>query len=319
MIEPGKAIFCQSREKYFVKNVVHTLLDHQSVDKMIEDGEDGFFETLLDFCDGGSIAVLQAYFDESERRDGLLCVAGYSFTSTHARKFSKDFHALFQPYGGLHMKELVSKKKAYKGISDTKRDGLIKEAVRLVTEHFSYGAAVAVNIHEFNRYAPSQVRGFGHAYPFLCHAVMMAMVTVAKTHNDQNKIHYIFEDGHPRENEARFLVALMTSTPELKEFYRYHGYSFLPKSDAIPLQAADLLAWEVGKFKTETLDTDARPPRLSLMRMIAERGSDRYHLHFLEGAKLQKGMNDYQKLWGGLTEEQLETMRCVNNVNKRPI
>ena len=48
------------------------------------DIREGFFETLLEFCPG-SVALLQAYFDESERSNGPLCVAGYVFWSSAAK------------------------------------------------------------------------------------------------------------------------------------------------------------------------------------------------------------------------------------------
>jgi len=297
-----------------------TYLTNQSVDMMIDDvSEDGFFDTLLDYCGGGPIAVLQAYFDESERQNGLLCVAGYGFMPTHARKFSKEFGAVFGSYGGFHMKELVAKKKGYKGISDAKREELIKDAVRIVTEHFSFGVAVAVNMHEYDKFAPTRIRGLSHAYPFLCHCAMMAMVTVAKQRGLNDGMTYIFEAGHSRMAAAKFNVSQMTSTPDLRKFYNYRGHAFLPKSDAVPLQAADLLAWEIGKFKTETLDSEQRDIRMSLLRLIAP-DSSRYSIHFMQGERLRVAMDKFRKLGlEQITEDDIERVRRATDASERQI
>jgi len=139
--------------------------------------------------------VLKAYFDESERNEGLLCVAGYAFAPHQASKFAKEFESVFGKYGGFHMKELVHRKKAYKGISEAERTELIREAVRIVCDRFSYGVAVTVDIREYLTFAPRFIRGFGQAYPFLCHLGMFAMADLAKKNGDFRPISYFLKVG----------------------------------------------------------------------------------------------------------------------------
>ena len=69
--------------------------------------------------------MLRAFFDESEREIGLLCVAGYVFASEQARKLAKEFRAEFAKYGGFHMNELAHKRKGYSNLSDLERCRLI--------------------------------------------------------------------------------------------------------------------------------------------------------------------------------------------------
>ena len=207
-----------------------------------DNASDGFFETLLQFVGKGKIALLEAYFDESERPNGLLCVAGYVFAAPQARKLTKEFREAFGPYGGFHMKELIHKQKGYKGISDKDRDRLVKRAVGIVKSRFSYGVAITVNRHEYEAKAPRWIRGFRDAYPFLCHLAMTAVGALAEKHNDPGPITYIFEAGHPFEAEARDAIKQVCVTPHLRKLYRYAGDAFLPKADAIPLATADLLS-----------------------------------------------------------------------------
>ena len=259
------------------------------------DARGGFFETLLQFVGKGKVALLEAYFDESERANGLLCVAGYVFAAPQARKLTKEFRAAFGSYGGFHMKELVHKRKGYKGISDKERARLVKRAVDIVNKRFTYGVAITVNRHEYETQAPRWIRGFKNAYPYLCHMAMLAVATLAEKHNDPGPITYIFEAGNPFEAEARDAVKQVATTPELKRLYRHSGDAFLPKADAVPMQAADLLSWETAKFKVETEDENLRPIRESLLSLLAA-NPKRYHVSFCGGATLTRTLKKYGQL-----------------------
>jgi hypothetical protein len=249
---------------------------------------DGFFNTLLDYCEGQIVAILQAYFDESQRKTGLLCVAGFVFAAPQAKKFSKEFSAVFGRYGGFHMVDLVARRQGFKGISEADRDLLIREAVRIVAQRFTYGVAVAANVAEYDAIAPKFMTGFKSPYSFLCHMAMTAVPLIARKHSDPSPVTYIFEAGHSDRAEAEAFVGLMGTTEESRKHYRYSGHAFLPKADAIPLQAADLLAWEVGKFRDETLP-GYRDFRKSL-EALTEGRTKRYHWSFLEGPTLRESM-----------------------------
>jgi hypothetical protein len=248
--------------------------------------------------------LLRAFFDESERTNGLLCVAGYVFAPDQARRLAKEFRAEFAQYGGFHMNELIAKHKAYKNISNDERDRLLKRAVSIVRERFSYGVAVTVNKHEYEAQAPRFIKGFRNAYPFLCHLAMTAVPLIAKKNGDRRRVHYVFEAGHRFEREAMFAVGQVMQVPELKDGYRYEGHSFLGKADAVPLQAADLLAWEAAKFKDETLDQKIRKMRRSLRELVTA-DPKRYHFSFCDGASLARSLDKYRAL--GI--EQLEEER----------
>jgi hypothetical protein len=255
---------------------------------------EGFFPTLLDYCGRGKVALLQAYFDESERRNGLLCVAGYVFSAPQAKHFSKEFGAVFGCYGGFHMVDLVARKGGFKRISEADRDRLIKKAVDITKKRFSYGVAVTVNIAEYEAQAPRFIRGFRSAYSFLCHLAMTSVPRILKKHNDHGPVHYVFEAGHANKGEAEFLVNQMSTTEETRNFYFYSGHSFLPKQDAVPLQAADLLAWESAKFKDESVD-GFRDIRKSLQALF-EVDTSRYSVSFCGGEELKRTLDKYRAM-----------------------
>lgn len=259
--------------------------------------EDGFFEELLDFSGDRTVALLRAYFDESGRPNGLLCVAGICFAGDQARRLGKEFRDAFGKYGGFHMKDVVHKRNGFVGISDEDRNRLVREAVAIVKKRFCYGVVVSVNIEEYKKVAPRFIRGLRSAYPFLCHMAMTAVRKKVNEFDDKREINYVFEAGHPQQGEAELLVGQMAATAELRKMYQYWGHSFLPKADAIPLQAADLLAWEVAKFQHETVDEEIEPREIRQSLLTLLNGETRrFHFSFCGGASLEKAMRKYAAL-----------------------
>ncbi len=255
---------------------------------------EGFFDTLLDYCGGKVVAALEAYFDESGRASGLLCVAGVVFAPAQAKHFRKEFNGEFGRYGGFHMADLVARRQGFKGISERERDRLVKMAVGIFKKRFSYGVAVGVKTAEYNQLSPKFMRGFKSPYSFLCHLAMIAVPRLMGNHGDTTPVRYIFEAGHADQAEAEFFVGLMATDPETSKAYLYSGHSFLPKADAVPLQAADFLAWEVAKFKDESLD-GYREIRKSLLSVV-ENDTKRFHWSFVEGDALARGMRRYRAM-----------------------
>jgi uncharacterized protein DUF3800 len=256
--------------------------------------EVGFFETLLDYVKG-EVFLIQAYFDESERPDGLFCVAGYAFASEQARKFNKEWDALFGAYGGLHMKEFAHGRKHFAETTPEQRDFMMREAVKIINSRMTVGVAVSCRLHEMREYSPAFIKGFGSAYSVCCHWVMNSVCMALDKAGIKEPIAYVFEAGHPHEKEARHFVRKMNELPEIKAFYRHHSDSFLPKNDAVPLQAADLLAYEWLKFKDETLDKDKRKIRANLLALF-QHAPGRYLIAHVEGETLRKGMERYRNI-----------------------
>jgi hypothetical protein len=281
----------------------------------------GFLETLFHFC-AGEVVLLEAYFDESQRSNGLMCVAGLAFSKNNGLKLIKELRAVFgQRY--LHMKELIPKQKQFKGISDPERDRFLKSAVSIVRNRLTYGVAITVNVHEYERVAPKFIRGLRTPYPFLCHMAMTAMAERARLFEDSRPITYVFEDGHECQFEAQLMVGLMSTSPELRERYQYGGHAFVPKAQAPPLQAADLLAWEVAKFKVESVDPDgatARPIRQSLLNLVAS-DTKRFNFAFCGGESLERTMKKYAALGVEqvMEERAAKAQRRIEHERKRQL
>ncbi len=95
-------------------------------------------------------------------------------------------------------------------------------------------------------------------------------------------IAYVFEAGDAYHGEADDLMSHAANVDRVRDAYQYRSHGFVAKQDAVPLQAADLLAWEWGKYFDETVVDRKRGMRLSLVNLLKD-NTDRYKLVPLGG------------------------------------
>lgn len=242
--------------------------------------------------------VLKAYFDASHRERKTFCLAGYAFTKGQVKKFDKEWWALFAKYGGCHMTDLANKQEAFEGISKEEANRLVIEAVKIIKRRVSYGVVISCDLAELDPLLPKWVRGFQHAYPVCCHLVMQKLGTFVSDAGTQ-RIAYFFETGDQYEAAAHDFLKVMAATPEVKEVCRHASHAFIPKSEALALQAADVLAWEWAKYMDETILHHIRPMRKSLMELMTKNGQfniDQYMGHHITGEPLRKWAASTEKL-----------------------
>lgn len=254
--------------------------------------------------------MMYAYFDESERMGGVFCVAGFLFDAAQARRFTKEWSQLFSEYaGGLHMRHFLHGRGAFAGTTVDQRDRLLFESVKIINKTITAAFAVSCNLHEVELLAPKWIRGFSRAYPVCCHLVMIAAGQfLEESGRGFERITYIFESGHKDQSEADDHIRNAVLNPDVKNAYKYLGHDFLAKSDAVPLQAADLLAWEWTKFRDETLEQRIRPLRGSL-RALFESNPKRYKGAHIKGEPLARFMVQIRQLGLLQIEEERQSKR----------
>lgn len=218
------------------------------------------------------MALLNGYFDESLRPDGTFTVAGCLFDATGERKFKRQWGALFAPYaGGCHMKDLVGRREAFDGISDSENKSLMERAVAILNHRITLMAwltcAAAEGAEVFG------TKGDRSAYFVCCARTVTAMAGYCLYHRPaEDRVMYVFEDGRQGRAEVEAFLQKIASSEGLRTDFRYAGHMFVSKGISLSLQAADFAAWEWGKFKVETMDLarsgDARPPRESFRQLI---------------------------------------------------
>lgn len=222
---------------------------------------------------GGLLAILEAYFDESEREGGIFCVAGYVFAPIQAHRFGKDWRRVMGHYWPFRMSELVAGKDKhtrptkFASLTIDQRNALLRKAIELINHRTMLAISIACNIHDVRRLSPG-IKGFRSAYSVCCYLCMMLLGKWIDEQKLHDRVAYVFEAGHAFQKEAEFLMRLCKKHPQLAAFGRYESHAFVAKEDSAALQAADLYAWELGKFLDETVEQRRRDPRKSLKALV---------------------------------------------------
>lgn len=217
---------------------------------------------------------LYAFFDESERQNGVFVVAGVLFDETAALQFDAEWRALHGARLPFHMADLVGGRRIYKDLSRSERDGLLKQSVTLINRHRALSVAVVCTMQDMKEAAPEWAKELSHAYTMCAHFCLALTSQWLDERKDQRQVTYYIEAGHKHEAAANRLLNSAQRFNNFKTLYQYGAHDFLGKHDATPLHAADLWAWEFAKYYDETHLQKKRPMRgsaIALMNGFLER------------------------------------------------
>jgi hypothetical protein len=222
-----------------------------------EDIWDEIIDAVLPDGDG-CVAVLRAYIDASDREEfGLFSVAGYLIDSQRVRPFRKAWRRTFGDVK-FSWADLIARQGPFLYLNGTEHrpehDRLVKTGVSLVRNHFLAGSIVSCWTQDVQNLSPTWIRGFSSAFSINCHLCMATMGGMAKRHNYKGGIAYFIEAGDKFQSEATDLISLAAKSELARDRYQWSSHSCLPKTEASPFHAPDLLAWEMGKVHARNRD-----------------------------------------------------------------
>lgn len=222
--------------------------------------------------------MLQAYFDESEHQEsGLFCIAGYGMMSHQVRRFNREWRDLFGSLS-LHMKHFVHRRGDFDGMKDDETNRLLKGAIEIINRRVAFGVAVFCHLDNINESLNDRIawfRGLENPYSISHHACMVGVGQWSREH-DAGHVAYVFEDGYRNPGAVTQMLAEIKKSPQAVEHLALGSHTFAGRQEFLPLQAADLLAWEWVKAHREP----ERPLRASLEELITCRRI-RYLIYYL--------------------------------------
>lgn len=204
-----------------------------------------FVDAML--LEGGLVVVLnQVYFDESGTHKGseFMSFAGYVFEKRQARLFSKSWQRDLNRLGltHAHMTDCANGNGEYKRLSLKERVDSEKLLIKQIRKRSLFGISLSIRETEYDEIM--------NGAPFIYSAyTLLLLLAVYKIRGylkglyPDGKIAYFFEAGHSKANEAN---KFMNGISQLgwEDHFSYAGHAFLDKKEAVPLQAADMLAWQ---------------------------------------------------------------------------
>ena len=211
---------------------------------------------------------LYAFFDESERQNGVFVVAGVLFNETAAVQFDAEWRALHGARLPFHMADLVGGRRTYKDLSQPERDELLQQAVTLINMHRALSVAVVCKIQDMEEAAPQWAKELSHAYTMCAHFCLALTSQWLDERKDKRPVSYYIEAGHKHERAANRLFNSARRFNNFKTLYQYGDHDFIGKQDATPLHAADLWAWEFAKYYDETHLQKKRVMRASTIALM---------------------------------------------------
>ena len=220
-----------------------------------EGGEHGYSEYGYEWCSTRLVEILQpsgnrlivpleVYCDETERDDGMFCVAGLAFAPVQAKKLAKEWHRIIGDRV-FHASEFFAKRGDFSELSQYERDSILKRLIKSIHIRVSFAVAVGCNIQEIESLDPSILDSRQHAYVIGLNGCMHALASRMRKEHAGTKIAYVFEAGHSAQLQGEMIA---NEIKKHANVFAYQSHAFQSKEDCGLLQVADLFVWEFGKF-----------------------------------------------------------------------
>lgn len=244
-------------------------------------GPDEHFGRLLEVLlpAGGHVAMLaEVYVDESGtgKNEPYLALGGYIFTADKARDMVAPWRAMLQEFGieYFRMSECAHGNKQFKDIPLPRRIACEMRAIELTRSYSECGFGVVISRRDYEEVVPVEYRGIiGSPYTFslrLC--LTNARYWAEQKSGYEGRFAYFFESGCADQSEANRVMCESYQTKP--ERFRFESHTFADKRTVLPLQAADLLAWQ---WYTHAKRDPAKAPRKDMVALNRD-GIDQVHL-----------------------------------------
>ncbi|MDO8531788.1 MAG: DUF3800 domain-containing protein [Dehalococcoidia bacterium] len=198
--------------------------------------------------------VLSAYFDESGTHNDskTVTVAGYLSTQSLWSAFDPEWRRILSCFGltKFHMTDFVAKKDDFReGWEDeAKRRALLGPLLSTINKHVIGSVGVSMLRTDYDAAFDSKaaVRS-GGPYGLGATWVLLQLARIMGFTQMQGAIKYVFEDAPRRKAAVQKAYDRVKVNPGLLKALRVESLSFGLKAHYVPLQAADVLAYEVRR------------------------------------------------------------------------
>jgi hypothetical protein len=255
-------------------------------------------------------AMLTAYLDDSGTHASsfVVAVAGYASTTLDWQSFGSEWRRLLrkEKISVMHMAELQNLQgqfSAKRGWTIDRREKLVARAAKIIGHRTRTAVGHAVIRADWEKAVPEYLKKlFGGPYGW-CASECVALISNWKKRNDiKGGLDFVFEAGTDGQGQIQEMMMEIIKDPELNKHYGLHGYSFHDKT-LLPLQAADMLAYEVYKeaenYVVQYAKRNVRPPLV----LLRGRHSSR-HFSYADERYLREWIAHNEKRYGTKEDER---------------
>jgi Protein of unknown function (DUF3800) len=219
--------------------------------------------------------MFTAYFDESGTSDNedVAVVAGYLSSVAMWNTFNARWSKLLAQYGikQMHRSELETFHGEFSGWSPIRRTEFVQKAHTIIKRCTYLPFGVAIVKRDFEEAFPlgHAARRFG-LYSWGVHGCLTALGKWCQTKNLKEPISFVFEAGSAgRDQVDKTFAMLHKNNPDRSaDDCQIRSWTFADK-DVLPLQAADLIAYELYKLTVNAvIEQSKRKMRLSVRDLL---------------------------------------------------
>jgi hypothetical protein len=235
------------------------------------------------------VLALHAYFDESGTHadSEVVTVAGYISTAEQWELFGEAWRSEMAAYGleFFHMTDFANRAGAYKDWTEQERRDRLARLIRIINQHAIASVGIAIPLRAFNQIFPKNAKRFvGGAYGLAAAACFLHVANILSPNYPSARIAYVFEIGARGSGEVKKVFDWNYKDREQRPKLKLLSIKFEGK-EFTPLQAADILAYELYRLVPHEIGLDANS------------GHRKTHISMLADCNM--------KSWGRLEEREL--------------
>ena len=197
---------------------------------------------------GALVVLVRVFVDETNThaQAPTMAVAGYIFTRTGAkiftRKFSKKLHKYGLPY--FHMKECAVNTGVFGHMTDKQCDEVARKLIECTRNYSEYGFAVSLHKDTYKKVVPATLENrLGSEYSFCLRGALILVRRWIERNRFTGDVAYFFESGAKHEGEANLILTDMFENEVVKKVYHHASHAFVEKRKFPLLAPADMFAW----------------------------------------------------------------------------
>ncbi|HEX8274814.1 MAG TPA: hypothetical protein VF615_19430 [Longimicrobiaceae bacterium] len=222
------------------------------------------------------IGPLQGYFDESGTHAGspAIAVAGYISTVEQWSEFTVEWKEALDEFGmpdsaAFHMTDFVNRRKHFKGWTEEERRGRLARLIQIINRHVIASIAIVIPGAAYAAVMSDKAKRItGGAYGLAATACFMDAAALLEPTFPTVRIAYAFESGAKGIGQIMKVFQENFNDPVQRAKLKLGGLTLAGKEVA-PLQAADILAYEMFKHLPRQLGVESRRPRLESLRPLS--------------------------------------------------
>jgi Protein of unknown function (DUF3800) len=197
---------------------------------------------------GGVLGMFAAYFDESysDKAPRILVVAGYMAPIEQWGRFEAEWREFLQKFevsNPFHMTDFMAGRGQFSGWSQKKQDECIYDYISLIRRRTHLRLSVGFDLSVYETAMADFKEQIG-PYAFCVFEWMQEAERFMDKYQIVGPIAYVFESGSGFGGQIFDTMVWVKRRRQLRERYRLGSFTFADKRQVLPLQAADIFAWE---------------------------------------------------------------------------